>query len=165
MGGDPKTDGLECKSLLKWMIWRYPNFRKPLQAYNFNMSVGRNTWENHGSSTLSWLDTRHFGDMWIQYQKICMYVCTVWSMYIYIHMCVYLYIYIYTYSIYIFILRMYIIYILYYIYTKKETYCMYKCTNVINCVHIKSHAQTIYVCQSRHLWMVSGKPVYKPSHE
>ena len=31
-GGYPKTDGLECKSLLKWMIWRYPNFRKPLHG-------------------------------------------------------------------------------------------------------------------------------------
>ena len=97
---------------------------------------------------------------------VCMY-CMIYvyiDIYIYICVCVcvsiYIYI-IYSYSIYIFILRMYIIYI----YIKKETYCMYKCTNVIKCVHIKSHAQTIYVCQSQHLWMVSCKPVYKPSHE
>jgi len=107
-----------------------------------------------------------FGDTWIQYQKICMYVLYDLCIYIYIHMCVCIYIYIHiasTYSYYVCISYIYILNI--YIDIKKETYCMYKCTNVIKCVHIKSHAQTIYVCQSQHLWMVSGKPVYKPSHE
>jgi hypothetical protein len=30
--GYPKMDGLQWKILLKWMIWRYPHFRKPSYA-------------------------------------------------------------------------------------------------------------------------------------
>ena len=34
--GIPKMDGLQGKVLLKWMIWRYPHFRKPPYRSNFH---------------------------------------------------------------------------------------------------------------------------------
>ena len=36
--GTPKMDGLQWKTLLKWMIWGYHYFRKHLQYMSPNMS-------------------------------------------------------------------------------------------------------------------------------